>query len=1063
MTKLNIKPSEKNEKGIALLFTLVMLSMLLMLAMSFALDSMFSQKAAYNSASTSSSVIFAKAQFNQILSLVKNNQDSYDYDSSAANPRLYSVDSSSLGYSYTDMLKERLPVSGVLESSDQSLTDSPPKVKWNYIINTADNNRIVGRTAFVVIPNGKVPLDSLLDERAGTAIYPKHNEKDNTETRIGKYMSEINVRSAVSVAVANLGGDNDTKVNSMTEIMNWETDKPVSGAGFTNGKYIGFWDNFDSLFSTLDATMGFNLLDDPEKNDFKNSLSLTISKDKEAFWADINGNQSVSSTELYKRFDLTRDFDTASHTADLAFIKKYILLDNGTDYNEVSGSDDVSGTEGDGIPDQKMEKWADEDSNASSMGLPWLACFGYKDNGSGVGVEDDTLKGSFDSVRARRYQIAANFKDYCDADEDSGGNPVHRPTSDVSPTLSDASNWTTSAPVFTGNERTPYIDKIGIQVTAWQDESSTNKIPTDISNDDPVVIAMNMFMPNGERNKNKKNDGYLANDACSEYLAEAGYLTSASYLLAKNDKDKDKDKKKYAVWAVVAISPAVELINMYGSDWSENLTAVISGTVNVSTTVGGNTLENGIPFDCAIDISSTEWSGGYSRFVPITLAEKKLNGQENVSKNDLSITVEVTGLSITKVVLHNGTTAYDYTKTLSKNLPSPVTVFSGDNSSSEDSKWFGFAVHDPRQNLNEDDWLLLTTESGSTSDPSTVFSLTGSGPYYGAANAGNNVAANCTDAPNAGGTEMDFETVTDPANGNISTAYIRNAPIESPWELGFIHRGAKWQTINIKTYDKIKAIQVVDINNGTDTRQYIPGGGLYSAGDANILDQIKMTEKAESPQKINLKSRNINTLAVLFRKIRVGSVIARDTNLYVVPASHMTLESMAGLNPLKDDLDTTNEITGDPNNSSDTGIVGAIISKYETAADDEILTRASVVDQLVGTGVADAAAEELIGKTINLTKISGNVDGFYVVVLAQSIKDVGGTGGSSINISRYSNNGYLGSTSCKIGRFDVYIDGGGDYRDNIYFDEITGEQKIMFYCVRDVDGRIIIKMLEYVE
>ena len=1046
MIKLDIQSSKKNEKGIALLFTLIMLSMLLMLAMSFALDSMFAQKAAYNSASVSESVISSKAQFKQVLSLIQNNQDNYEYDADGCNPRLYSVDSSSLNYTYTDMLKEHLPVSGILEDTDETLKGSTPKVQWNYI--TSADGRITGRTAFVVVPDDKMPLDSLLDERNDSSdsnspyysIYPKHNEKYNTETRIGKYVSEINVRSVVADAVSHLGGDDNTKVNSMTDIMNWATDKPVTGAGFANGKYIGLWDNFDSFFATLDNTMGFNLLDTPEKADFKSNLSLAVSKDKEAFWAD-DGNTELDSTELYKRFNLNRNFDTANHTADLDFVRSNILLDG--DHDPSDGVNDSQ----DGIPTESMEAWTDEDSNSASKGLPWLACFGYKDSGTGTWVQDDSLKGTFANVQYRRYQIAANLKDYCDTD--------NRPTSDISPTLSDSTNWTTSAPAFTGNERTPYIDKIGVKVTAWQDENSSNKLPSDF-NTEPIAVVMNMLMPNI---KKSKNGGYRDHDACSKYLAAAGYLTDDSYLIAKNDKGKDKGKKQYAVWAVVSISPTVGLINMYGSSWSEDLKVEISGTVNISTKVNGDPQENGIPFNTTIDVYSDEWSSGHSKFVSIALPEENFNGKTKVGKNSRSIDVNVIGLKINKVVLHNGTTAYDYTKTLSKDFTSsPVPVFSGDNSDTEDSKWFGFAVHDPRQNLNSDDWLALTTLDTSTSDPSTVFSLSGTGPYYGVANCLNTTddGNNATDSPSVGGTEVDAEpSVTDPANGNISTAYIRNAPMESPWELGFVHRAVKWQTINLKTYDKTKAIQVHAIENSTGVtkKYYVIGGGSYSSGDANILDQIKMTEKAKSPQKISLKLRHKNTLDALFKKVRLGSVISRDTNFPVVAASHMSLESMAGINPVKAELSDADITT----------IRNGIISKYDNNPADEIRTRASVVDQLVGLNMTDAAAEELIGKIVNLTKISGNVDGFYVIVLAQSINDVGGTDGNSINIIRRSDNGDPGSMSCKIGQFDVYIDGSGDYKYNIYFDEITGEQKIFAYCVRGIDGKIKIQSFEYIE
>ena len=98
------------------------------------------------------------------------------------------------------------------------------------------------------------------------------------------------------------------------------------------------------------------------------------------------------------------------------------------------------------------------DTNTTKVsGLPWIATFGY-DTTTGALLSPNIL-GRFNSVYDQRCQIAANLKDYCDSDD--------RPTSDIDP-----QTWYNSGvPSFTGNEKTPYINKIGIQITAEAQDS----------------------------------------------------------------------------------------------------------------------------------------------------------------------------------------------------------------------------------------------------------------------------------------------------------------------------------------------------------------------------------------------------------------------------------------------------------------------------------------------------------------------------------------------------------------------------------------------------------------
>ena len=122
----------------------------------------------------------------------------------------------------------------------------------------------------------------------------------------------------------------------------------------------------------------------------------------------------------------------------------------------------------------------------------------------------------------------------------------------------------------------------------------------------------------------------------------------------------------------------------------------------------------------------------------------------------------------------------------------------------------------------------------------------------------------------------------------------------------------------------------------------------------------------------------------------------------------------------------------------------------------------------------DAAKEEIIGKTINLLT-AGNTSPavVQVVVIAQSIRDMSGTqvkATSETSKSKFSNpNG--GSVSdiedgvvaedCALGRFDMY-EHADDANKNVYFDEITGEVKMLVTFDRDpLTGRLKLRQIDY--
>jgi len=79
----------------------------------------------------------------------------------------------------------------------------------------------------------------------------------------------------------------------------------------------------------------------------------------------------------------------------------------------------------------------------------------------------------------------------------------------------------------------------------------------------------------------------------------------------------------------------------------------------------------------------------------------------------------------------------------------------------------------------------------------------------------------------------------------ISTNFIRNAPFETMWELGAIHRGEPFRTINLSMY------------TDPDSSDF---DGSYEKGDAHILDQVKIGPLKYSRGRFNINSGNKDAL-----------------------------------------------------------------------------------------------------------------------------------------------------------------------------------------------------------
>jgi hypothetical protein len=480
----------------------------------------------------------------------------------------------------------------------------------------------------------------------------------------------------------------------------------------------------------------------------------------------------------------------------------------------------------------------------------------------------------------------------------------------------------------------------------------------------------------------------LINNACT---ITGGSISCGGNLTVQGNSNNISGSSSQAIYTANVLLKDIdlELVNMYNTVNTCNADVTVEGTynwildgtdseVNFSTT---HTFSNlAVPGEAYTD---TSYSGAGLEINPSPATRTGSAG--------LSTSIEDFMFSDLHVKLKNGSSFYDFAY-----LDSTVTGNTITADGTKASYFYDYQVADPRQNLLTTNWLK---QNGTSSSIGTI----------GTVNSNWN--------PVGDGVDSDLELDTEP--WGISTAYIRSAAMKSPWELGFIHRGKAWQTINLKKYNSTEGVS--------------GGGNTYSAGDANILDQIKMTSDTATYGKINVNSDVDIALRVLVQKINIGSDVS----------------SLGGPGALSGtEIDATNAQTlaaAFKNNSGD----GVDSSKHFYSR-GQILRETNGMPELYNntlglSQITDATQEELVGKFINLaTALKQLPDQFCVIVVAQILKDNGiKDSESTVDVN---------GVSCKAGRYDV----GGD--------EILGTQYILATVRRDpATDKFYIIEFEYID
>ena len=216
-------------------------------------------------------------------------------------------------------------------------------------------------------------------------------------------------------------------------------------------------------------------------------------------------------------------------------------------------------------------------------------------------------------------------------------------------------------------------------------------------------------------------------------------------------------------------------------------------------------------------------------------------------------------------------------------------------------------------------------------------------------------------------------------NGTVSTAYIAHEPMVSLWELGVIHRGRPWQTINLKCAPDGKSAGSVMAD--------------YSAGDGHLLDQVSLVRQEDERATV-LGMINLNCVADL------GS----GGSPFVFKSLFTNFPIYGSIQNMRNGS-STGTVRGKAVNSTDSeadryaedlvdSVTYAIKNGNQprrTAIFPGSASSGSHSGRLFPTNGSDAQREEVVCRVVNILKWGRQqTRRATVLVLAQTIQDVGG-------------------------------------------------------------------------
>lgn len=1098
------KSATNNESGVALLFALGILSLLLILGLAFASNALLAQKVAANNSNRSQAKLLAQSAISRIAIAVMY----YQSQATTHSPVVIPIDYSDV-YSYGQDRDNRVFADGLFSTNDSLLTppssvttDTPTsttyeKPKWAFVFDKPESDsdrKIIGRIAYQQVKGSsgmsKISLNNVL-----RGVYAQESHSTGTPqipwtNRWGKSIDELNL-------------------NNTTPLNNWEGLKPdessldVSSFSSFFEAYKGSGEYFYN-YTTVDS-QGYK-----NKSFIERWFTEGTNPMEPEYY---RYNITSSEYRLLHRFNLGELDD-----CDLGDEEWYDRFRNDTSVTLSKNSDAIL----DKLAHDGVEFKLTDELTPADTGIPFLKQIANE-------------RGTFSTLEARRKQIAANLNDYCDSDS--------KPTSDV-----DATNWSVEEgreePTFTGNERTPYIYELGYKLEIYHQADGATKtkgFEVDVTTKQlGFQLALFPAVKLAQIYENIPDDfqKFIFKNSVKE-ISLTGEIIEVKYndIKYKYEKTEGNEVEALASGTVKVADVADEKIR-FEPKW--NITPstgelLLNKPKDDDNNISFDLSLNGYPFGEAKD--SNNWHGKkYQIGVTGLFDEETLKRVVKLTTSHDPTTivsgptsVEITKVNVLEVTVKRGALllqgqlkdtsspfGVDFVRAPQeeKNILKLKLNPTDSSLSLSQAEAFTFLLGgirgmDPRQNLNEDDWYISARATAGTSKWDAVMDVTLGTPTIGKANEshGSDEPAhpfNPGKASDVDASKYDQEKnvySNGPAWGDktnhLSTAYIRNAPMQSLWELGVIHRGAAWQTLNLKAAgapkDPSSPAAATSISPA-DMKQNLAWsnaeGTSYASGDGGILEQVKLTENAYCYGKIDINMLCSDTSInkgyqskyddemgqVLFNNIRYGQEIS------------------------KFETETT---TGSALSFSSGSPLSQVVTAMTSSDKRPFASRTQFLDWTTGgnslanafgaatlTSASDAQLEEIVGKTINLLKAEPSASNvIQFIVVAQTIRDLSGT----VARVRPDDNTVI-TKNCAYGQFDVarYIDkddskltitsdasgklsnDGSDPStpdstqspdDFIYFDEITGEVKMLVTLekVSEVTGQIIVTSIEYID
>ena len=805
----------ERERGVALIFTLAMLGLLMMLLLAFVGSMSVKKTVSSNAANKRQLDLLVNSAVSRLrlhLEASEKAGKNLDETVSSTDDSDTLSDGSSPGTAASSAKSSFSKIEFECPEGDETLYDTnlvsgqEDEIEWIYVKDPVSDSYF-GRVAYAVIPNVHPILD----------LKPL-----GTEIRVGDQYNELNL-SDFSNGFKSAGTVSVDKSN----ILN----RDAYAVFYKDNSFDVEHSNFLNIFTTA------NGLNSEDTYLYRNPKTA--------------GSQYRDS--VWRRFDLGND----------------VLVDyNGNAFKDMSSEDRVDallGSSGTTISvDSNQMRYFDNNdkiNNPDYRNAYVLPFFKKFDNSTTDEVGSSEYKGTFESADQLRNQVAANLIDYI-LDEDQ------TVTSDVTP-------------------ESENITENGIIGTPPAEQGSWR---LDISDTTPST--------------NKKWPEYTGNKR-TLYLNEAGF---AAWI--------ELDPRTDSLSCKVYTMPMVELIDIYGlgSKSGNNITEIAD---DYWMGVAGN-----FSFDITVQVGNNS----YTRTIDITLPNKYVKPSEYIESSGLEgmyfiprwstseltesdfvhteninyvsgdaqyayIDLDNVKVDITAAKLLKNTAGdfvpVDFAK-IEKNINTDVDPYSITLSLGggvHDVTLYASAyTNDPRQNLNNEDWdndapaFIEGTPvptSGytdinsfkSSSNDATSFGKVNPHDYDDVMDEKKDREDNIREAvgDKTGAWEIAASFESQPEDRPISTAYIREAPIRSLWELGFISRGIKWQTINLKT---------VQADSESDVTSFDPS---YEKGDAEILDMVCLNYKNSPKFDINAKSTS-EAVSANVKKIWKGLLAPTSSN-----------------------------------------------------------------------------------------------------------------------------------------------------------------------------------------